>query len=95
MKRGHQSVQCLGYGLEEQRIKVRFLTVKMILLFCPQLPIQSVPGSLPPGTMRLEGEDDQSLPSNTYIKNEWSCTFKPPHTFMECFLIMHRDNFTF
>ena len=89
MKRGQKSVGWLGYVLQEQRIIVRFLTVKIILLFCLQLTIQSVPWALPPGTGGLEREDDQSLPSNTYIKNEWSWTFEPPHTFITCFLIIH------
>jgi hypothetical protein len=42
--------------------------------------------------MRRGDEADHS-PSE--VKNAWSYTFTPPHTFTEWFLIKNRDNFKF
>jgi hypothetical protein len=41
------------------------------------------------------GKADHSLPSSSEVENAWSYTYTPQYVFMACYLVKHRDNFTF
>jgi len=52
-------------------------------------------GALFLGIKRPEREANQSPPSSSEVKNEWSLPPLRQHIFMACCLVKHRDNFTF
>jgi hypothetical protein len=45
-------------------------------------PIQFVPKIFSPGIPRQRREADRSLSSGAEIKHKWSCSCRPPYTFM-------------
>jgi hypothetical protein len=53
----------------------------------------STKGSFPVGKV-ARAWSDHSPPSSAKVKNAWSQTFTPQHTFMVWCLLKHRDNFT-
>jgi len=72
--RGFESRQGLGIFL--------FTTASRQALGIIQPPIQRVPETLYLGVKRPGREADDSPPSSAVVKNVWSYTFTPQHTFM-------------
>jgi hypothetical protein len=48
-----------------------------------------------PRFKQMERETVHSLQSSADVKNAWNCTFVPLYVFVEWYLIMHRNKFTF
>jgi hypothetical protein len=79
----------LGYGLDDQGFESRqglgiflFTTVSRLALGPTQTPNQWLPGALSLGVKLPGREADHSPPSTAEIKNSWSYTTTPQHTFM-------------
>jgi hypothetical protein len=104
-----------GYGLDDRSSRVRFPAGAGN--FSLHHRVQNASGAYPvsypmgtrssfPGVKRPGREADHSPPSNSEVKNAWSCTSAPQYVFMVwCLMkqwihlhgviVKHRDNFTF
>jgi len=47
-----------------------------------------------PGVKRTGGETDYSPPAGEEVRNVWSHTSNPPHDFMLCCMVKHKDSYT-
>jgi hypothetical protein len=99
-----QSVQRLGYGLDDRGSRVRFPAGAGIFLFTTasrtalgstQPPTQWVPGALSLGVKRPGRETNHSPPSSVEVKNARSYTSTSLYIFIAWCLVKHRDNFNF
>jgi hypothetical protein len=89
----------LGYWLDDRGSKVPFLAGAGNFSLHHRVQngsgAQWLPGALSLGINVPGREADHSPPSSAEVKNEWSYTSTPQHSFMTWCLFKHRNNFIF
>jgi hypothetical protein len=99
-----QSLQRLGYKLDDRGSRVRFPAGAenfslhhRVQTGCGTHPASypmGTRGSVFPGVKRPVREANHSPPCSAEAKNEWSYTSTPQYVFVARCLVKHRDNFT-
>jgi len=96
-RRNCQSVQQLGYGLDNRGLIPGRVNSSTFSWPPPPHRLWATPNLLSSGyrVKRPRREPDQSPPSRAEVKNAWSYSCTPPYVFMTWCLVKPRDNLTF